>query len=220
MSDLKKTTPKKNRQTGVTRALTVKQEAFWKAFVETDNASEAYRRAYNTSNMKPESVNRKAKELLDNGKIAARLKELRAKVAEELEITQERVLSELAAMAFYDAGDLVVEDKGKPVEIRGPADIRKLPERLRRCIVGWSYDRHGHFILKLANKTSNLELIGRHLAMFVDRKEIRVGELEKVTDAELDARIAEAANQVAKAEGIPVEAVLKQVKESAAHTVH
>ncbi|MGL4546014.1 MAG: terminase small subunit, partial [Plesiomonas sp.] len=38
--------------------LTEKQEKFCKALIETGNQSEAYRRAYNTENMKPESVNR------------------------------------------------------------------------------------------------------------------------------------------------------------------
>lgn len=40
-------------------ALTQKQEAFALAYFETGNASEAYRRAYNAENMKPESINRK-----------------------------------------------------------------------------------------------------------------------------------------------------------------
>ena len=58
--------------------LTVKQEAFCLAYIETGNASEAYRRSYDVQDMKPESINRKAKELIDNGKIThrvARLKE-------------------------------------------------------------------------------------------------------------------------------------------------
>ena len=36
--------------------LTAKQEAFARAYVETGNASEAYRRAYNAENMKQESI--------------------------------------------------------------------------------------------------------------------------------------------------------------------
>lgn len=48
--------------------LTPKQEAFAQRFVETGNASEAYRQAYNAEAMKAETVHRKAKELMDNGK--------------------------------------------------------------------------------------------------------------------------------------------------------
>lgn len=56
--------------------LTPKQEAFCLAYIEIGNASEAYRRVYDAGNMKPETVNRKAKELMDNGKITARITEL------------------------------------------------------------------------------------------------------------------------------------------------
>ncbi len=60
--------------------MTPKQEAFCLAYVETGNASEAYRRAYDAARMKPGTVNRKAKELLDNGKITARIDELRSEL--------------------------------------------------------------------------------------------------------------------------------------------
>lgn len=56
--------------------LTQKQEKFCLKYIETGNASEAYRQSYNTSKMKPETIHRKAKELMDAGKIAARIKEL------------------------------------------------------------------------------------------------------------------------------------------------
>ncbi len=46
-------------------ALTTKQEKFCQSYVELGNASEAYRRSYDASRMKTESINRKAKELMD-----------------------------------------------------------------------------------------------------------------------------------------------------------
>ena len=76
-------------------ALTPKQEAFALAYVETGNASEAYRRAYNAGKMKPDSVNRKAKELLDNGKITARVSELHAGHAQRHKLTVDDLLREL-----------------------------------------------------------------------------------------------------------------------------
>jgi len=59
-------------------ALTIKQENFCQKYLETGSLSEAYRESYDTRGMKPESVNRKAKELADNGKITARIQELQA----------------------------------------------------------------------------------------------------------------------------------------------
>ena len=58
------------------KGLTPKQEKFCREFIKCGNASEAYRKAYNAENMKPETINRKASELLDNGKITARVQEL------------------------------------------------------------------------------------------------------------------------------------------------
>lgn len=75
--------------------LTAKQEAFCLAYLETGNASEAYRRTYNAKRMKPETVNRTAKELLDNPKIAARLAELREPIIERHNITVDSLLAEL-----------------------------------------------------------------------------------------------------------------------------
>lgn len=56
--------------------MTPKQENFCMAYIETGNASEAYRQAYDADEMQTTTVNRKAKELLDNGKITARIAEL------------------------------------------------------------------------------------------------------------------------------------------------
>ena len=75
--------------------LTPKQERFCQVYIETGNASEAYRQSYNTAKMKPETVNRTAKQLLDNRKIAARLDELREEHAKRHEITVDDLVAEL-----------------------------------------------------------------------------------------------------------------------------
>ena len=75
--------------------LTAKQEAFCLAYIKTGNASEAYRRAYNAKNMKPATVNRRAKELIDNSKIRARLTELQSEAAEKSKLTLESHLEKL-----------------------------------------------------------------------------------------------------------------------------
>lgn len=86
-------------------ALTVKQEAFVTAYLETGNASEAYRRSYNAENMKPESINVNACKLLADAKIAQRVQQHRDAAAERavvsiLSITQE--LEEARALALQD----------------------------------------------------------------------------------------------------------------------
>lgn len=76
-------------------ALTTKQENFCQKYVETGNASEAYRYGYDTSRMKPESVHRKAKELIDNGNVAARIAELKQRAAVKHDVTVATLLREL-----------------------------------------------------------------------------------------------------------------------------
>ena len=53
--------------------LTPKQERFCQTYVETGNATKAYRTAYDIAEKKPATVNRKANELLDHGKIPAKI---------------------------------------------------------------------------------------------------------------------------------------------------
>lgn len=76
-------------------SLTQKQETFCQAYVETGNLSEAYRIAYATENMKPESVNRKAKELHDNVKITARIAELQGEIKQRHNVTVDSLIREL-----------------------------------------------------------------------------------------------------------------------------
>ncbi|MDW7774367.1 MAG: terminase small subunit [Desulfobulbaceae bacterium] len=100
--------------------LTVKQEQFCREYQITGNASEAYRRSYSTANMKPETVNRRAKEVLDNGKVAARIKQLQAEVAKKYVCTIQSLAREFDEAANFarevrQAGALVsaLEKKGK-----------------------------------------------------------------------------------------------------------
>lgn len=76
-------------------ALTLKQEAFCQRYIETGNASEAYRLAYNASGMKPATINRKAVELTQNGKVAARVTELKSGLAKAHQVTVASLLAEL-----------------------------------------------------------------------------------------------------------------------------
>ncbi|EFA28337.1 terminase small subunit family protein [Haemophilus influenzae HK1212] len=75
--------------------LTVKQSDFCLFYIETGNASEAYRRAYDAENMKPETVNRRAFDLMENSKIKARIEALRAEHRKEHNITVSDILNKL-----------------------------------------------------------------------------------------------------------------------------
>jgi phage terminase small subunit len=76
--------------------LTVKREAFAIAYVENGgDGAKAYRSAFSSENMKPETVWNEASKLLANPTVAARVAELRAKVFERHVITVDDILKQL-----------------------------------------------------------------------------------------------------------------------------
>ncbi len=77
------------------KRLTQKQENFCAAYIETGNASEAYRKAYNSVSMSEKTVWEKASRLLKEGKVRARLEELRTPATESAQITLSQHLSKL-----------------------------------------------------------------------------------------------------------------------------
>lgn len=79
--------------------LTKKQEDFARAFVKCGVASDAYRAAYDAENMKPETVNKRASELLQNGEITGRIDELRAPGLKKAAMDAEETILEIAGVA-------------------------------------------------------------------------------------------------------------------------
>lgn len=76
--------------------LTAKQEAFALAYVETGNASEAYRRSYEVgADTKPETVWQAASRLLADSKVAARVQELHQEARDLLMVSVGTLTSEL-----------------------------------------------------------------------------------------------------------------------------
>lgn len=77
-------------------ALTQAQENFAAAYVETGNASEAYRQAYPKSlKWKPESVNVEGCKLLASPKVSQRVEELKAATAKRHAVTVDSLIAEL-----------------------------------------------------------------------------------------------------------------------------
>lgn len=75
--------------------MTPKQEQFARLYVETGNASEAYRQAYNTDNMKPETVTNEAYKLLQTPDISAMVDDLKAEARQRHAVTVDDLLHEL-----------------------------------------------------------------------------------------------------------------------------
>lgn len=76
--------------------LTPKQERFCVEYFRCGNASEAYRIAYNSENMKEATINHNAYALLENNKITDRLDEMKSKVVKKVTVTKQRAIEVLA----------------------------------------------------------------------------------------------------------------------------
>ncbi len=83
--------------------LTIKQEKFCNKYLECGNASEAYRYAYDCSNMSDNTIYVKASELLSDGKISVRLEYLKTHLAEAAGISALQIIREHQKIAFSDA---------------------------------------------------------------------------------------------------------------------
>lgn len=115
------------------RRLTEKQEKFCHFYLDTDgNASEAYRMAYDTSNMKPETVWSNASRLLDDSKVEARISEIRAERAEASKIERNKVERVLMDIVTADPNDLyTVDPKTGRIKMKSP---NQLPKRMRNAL--------------------------------------------------------------------------------------
>lgn len=161
--------------------LTAKQQRFVEEYLVDLNATQAAIRAGYSQNTAQEI----GAENLTKPLIRAAIDAAKAERSEETGITAARVLAEIARMAFYDpaaimleigeadfAGRVSIDDDGKIYGLRGPSDIRRLPEDVRRAIVGWGWDRNQNFTVKLADKSKALDQLARHLSLYNDRLEV------------------------------------------------
>ncbi len=176
--------------------LTPQQERFCQHYVMNQSGVDAYRHAYPSSKAwKDNSVYPKASSMLADDKVAARISALASKALEvaekKFEITVERVLQELAAMAFANADDYyewgvktvpVLDKNGNhrhdrndepmyeniPYAFVKPSD--KLTRQQKAAIVGagMSFSKTGEPVVevKMGDKRAALRDLGTYLKLF------------------------------------------------------
>lgn len=129
--------------------MTPKQEQFARLYVETGNASEAYRQAYNADNMKPETVTNEAYKLLQDPDISAMVDGLKEEARQRHAVTVDDLLHELeqaraAALAAPtpQSSAAVSATMGKAkmlgllvdkAEIKAEAEISQVKQEERKC---------------------------------------------------------------------------------------
>ncbi|MBN9402233.1 MAG: terminase small subunit [Burkholderiales bacterium] len=224
----------------VSRPLNAKVLRFVDEYLVDMNATQAAIRAGYSA----KTAYAQGQRLLKKAEVQAAISAGMAARSQRTKITQDMVLEELAKLAFSDPRAFFREDgtlkHPQELDDRSAAalaqfEVREEFEREdpdeaaeaqphggelrrqygRKRLAGYTTK------VKWADKRAALVDIGKHLGMFIDRKEIRMGELERASDEDLARRIAAAAQQVADIEGVPVETVLQQVQQGAASkTVH
>lgn len=137
-----------------------------------------------------------ASQLLSKLNLQARIVELMEKRSERTHISQDRVLNELALIGFSDLKNYV-EAIGDTGAIRAK-DFEEMPEGESRVLKKIKEDRvikenadgssvtvYDKVSFELHDKLKALELLGKHLGMFIDNKvsgSIDVNIVKKLTD--------------------------------------
>ncbi|WP_284151982.1 terminase small subunit [Desulfofustis limnaeus] len=148
---------------------TIKKEKFAHKYVETGNASEAYRFAYNTERMKPGSVNRMASELLKDLYVTSTVEKLRKRMMAKIDLSAEMVLTECTRIAFFDPRKLFNEDKS----LRDLAELNSQEASAIASIdifeVRGKGDREGTTFVKrirFNDKLKALDVLAKHLGLY------------------------------------------------------
>lgn len=186
-------------------SLTPKQERFCEEYLVDMNATQAAIRAGYSA----KTAGSQGGDLTQKPEIQTRLAELREIQSKRTGVTADRVINELATIAFADMDEYALIENGRLKVIdsseRKPGRSRAVKKLTQSQSDG--ADGGGSFSqgLELHDKLRALEMLGKHLKLFAERiehsgpdgKPIPLLAAER-SDAEIDARIAEL---VSKAKG-------------------
>ena len=138
-------------------SLTPKMEAFSQGCLDPDNSeSDAYKLAYNTENMSAQVIYNEASKLAKLPKVAARIAELRAALAEQVGVTKADILQELKGIGFGNLADLV-EWSESGVTLN---NSKELTPELTALVAEVSETKHGVKI-KLHDKIDALDKMAK-----------------------------------------------------------
>lgn len=129
--------------------------------------------------------NRKnASRLKANERVAARVDEILGSAARRVEVSASRVIEELAKIAFADPRNVMQWGPGG-VKLKPSADLSDDDAAIVAEVMETTTEAGGSLRVKTVSKLGALELLGKSLGMFIDRKEIRTGDLPEMTPDEL-----------------------------------
>lgn len=110
--------------------VTEQQEKFCRVFVETGNASEAYRQAYNAKNMGANTIAARASEMLNKSNITVRLQQLREVHQKRHAITVDTLLEKLNKVYTVALGAETPQSSAAVQAVMGQAKLLGLDKQL------------------------------------------------------------------------------------------
>ncbi|MCZ0756314.1 terminase small subunit [Anoxybacillus sp. J5B_2022] len=147
--------------------LNEKQKRFADEYLIDLNATQAAIRA----GYSPRSAAEQASRLLKNAKVRAYIDERMAELSRRTGVNQERILRELARIAFVNAPDLInMEDATirEDATIDDMAAIASVRVKVIPTENGQGIERE----IRLADKIRALDLLGKRFAMWTERQQI------------------------------------------------
>lgn len=142
--------------------LSIKQEKFCNYYLESGNASEAYRRAFSCSKMAEKTIWEKASILLSKDKVRARVEQLRSELQRRSDMTKDEAVGILADIARANIVDALVVRKSQDFTTILVGDISKLPLNIQRSILSVKSSDKGYEV-KLYNKIDAIEKLSKLL---------------------------------------------------------
>ena len=149
--------------------LTDKQRIFANEYLVDLNATRAYKKAY-PGVRKDETAAVNGNRLLRNAKVKEYIQKRMKEREKRTEITQDRVLKELADIAFDDIKNYLSFHTDENGDIR--VKIKDSTEIDTKNISEISIGKDGQFKFKLYCKDNALVQLGKHLGMFKDKLEV------------------------------------------------
>lgn len=145
------------------KKLTEKQKRFCEEYLIDLNATQAAIRAGYSG----KTAYSMGQRILKNVEVQEYIFKLQQKRSERTEITADRVIRELAAIAFSDRTKIAKVNANGIVEI---AATDTLPDEIKKTIASI---KEGKFGIEVSSydKIKALELLGKHLGMFTEHRE-------------------------------------------------
>ena len=140
--------------------LTPNQERFVQEYLLDLNGTQAAIRAGYAEG----SASVTASRLLANAKVAEAIAEHQQERAKRTAVTADRVVNELAKLAFVDLSK-AYDANGA---LLAPGEM---PDEVKAALAGVDYAKTGDRIARFAAKERALELLGKHLGLFRDKVE-------------------------------------------------